>query len=123
MNCNFDRHCTKVPIPNECIEYCTEKILRLATPDEKQLIIGLDIDLAQKIFMIYNTYSVQSFEDLQRNLSKTEINVLKKAFFDLTQSRLSFFQKSKWERDYIINQIKRGNLNADNLDDLSTDNG
>ncbi|MBZ0099715.1 MAG: hypothetical protein K8F30_11550 [Taibaiella sp.] len=45
--------CTKVPFPEECVEYCIERILRVATPEEKQLVLGFSPSLAHNIKFKY----------------------------------------------------------------------
>ncbi|MDC6366615.1 MULTISPECIES: hypothetical protein [Flavobacteriaceae] len=119
MKCDFKEHCTKVPFPDECFDYCTQAVVRIATRDEKELILKLDKTLIQKIEGIYDSIPVESFEDLEAGMNQSELDSLRAAFSNLTQARLDFFNKSKSEREFMMFQIKKGFIDPDNLDNLA----
>ena len=114
MNCNFDVHCTTIPFDKECLDYCMEQILRNITPEEKQLILGLDKILTEKIFSLYNSrISIRSFRDLERNLTEDEVETIKSVFSRINQFQLNYFRKSIHERQDVIKAIKLLDLDAD----------
>jgi len=84
--------CTKIPFSDDCLEYCIEKILRVATPEEKQNIIGLSKDLAQKIFLAYNAHSINSFYDLRQYISDSEVVDLRNKFKNLNEFQMTYFK-------------------------------
>jgi hypothetical protein len=102
--------CTKLPFKKECLKYCIELILRNATPEEKQLILGFSKQLASSIYRAYNTRNIQEFEDLERELNSLEIQEIISRFSSLNQTQLNYFNKSKTEREQIISAIKKLNL-------------
>src|SRR6476660_583938 len=96
--CNYDRDCSKVPFPSKCVEYCLERLLRTATLEETQLILGLDTNTAEAIFNTYNTTSVNSFEDLRNRLTTEQVANLINKFKQINQSQLNYFRRRQDER-------------------------
>lgn len=103
--CNFDRDCTRVPIPHKCVDYCLEKILSTATLEEKQLVLGLSKSLA---LAIYNAYqrNINSFDDLRQYLSLDEIQQVTEKFLQINQYQLNYFRKPRSEREIIIRRLR-----------------
>jgi hypothetical protein len=91
-NCNYERDCTKVPIPINCCEYCLEKILRNANVEEKQSILGYTKTLADAIFYVYNNYSINSFDDLRRVLTPEQSQEALDKFRNINQVQLDYFR-------------------------------
>ncbi len=85
--------CTKIPFKKECLKYCTELILRKATPEEKISILGMDAQLAYAIRYAYVNRNINSFEDLEKALTSSQINQLLLIFGSLNQSQIDYFNK------------------------------
>jgi hypothetical protein len=105
--------CLMIPIPSECVEYCLEKILKNATVEEKQLILGLDKSLATAIFKAYNTFPINSFTDLKNNLTILQTEILLEKFKNINQFQLNYFNSSPDDRVKIINEIQNLRLDSD----------
>lgn len=105
--------CSKLPFKKECLKYCIEQILRTATPEEKQLVLGLGKQLTNAIFNAYSKDVVNSFEDLEVLLTPIQIDTLILKFESLSQYQLNYFNKSKRERQQIIDIIRNMRLDAD----------
>ena len=92
-NCDPKRDCLRIPIPPKCFEFCIEQILRVATPEEKITVLGMDENLAHIIFNAYNygKRPIRSFDDLKQELSEVQINNIKLIFNNLTQIQLNHF--------------------------------
>ena len=118
--CDYLRDCSKVPIPSKCIEYCLERLLRTATLEEKQLILGLDRNTAQAVFAAYNRSPINSFDDLRRSLTNEQIDHLLGRFKQINQFQLNYFRRNRIERDNIIDGIRDLRLDID--DTLDMDN-
>ncbi|PPL04271.1 hypothetical protein SAMN05444682_10159 [Parapedobacter indicus] len=105
--CNYQLHCTRVPIPKRCLPFCLERILRNATVDEKQLILGIEWKFAYEIFEAYNGHrNIRSFRDLSEVLGESRTELLVEKFRGISQSQLDHFSKSPEERERIIRSIK-----------------
>lgn len=116
-DCNYHKDCSKVPIAKKCLPYCLERILRTATIEEKQLIVGLDQNLSQAVYNAYNGFiTIDSFEDLSSQLKPEQIATLLNKFEQITQFQLNYFRKSRAERELLIRAIK--NMRLDSDDDL-----
>ncbi len=111
-NCDFKRDCSKVPIPNKCVEYCLERILRNASVEEKQLVLGLEENLAIAIFKAYNASTINSFSDLKRRLTTEQADSLVMKFKTINQFQLNYFNAPRDERESIIDELKRMGLNS-----------
>jgi len=84
--------CLSVPFPRKCSEYCIERILIIAKPDEKINILGMNKRLADAIFRAYNSgFPVTTFNDLQNKLTSEQVNSIKMVFDNLKQSQLDHF--------------------------------
>lgn len=92
-NCDPKKDCLSIPFPPECFEFCIEQILRVATPEDKIRILGMDEKLAHAIFRAYNygRRPIRSFNDLKQALSTNQINSIKSIFANLTQEQLNHF--------------------------------
>lgn len=89
--CNPDV-CLSVPFPKKCAEYCMERVLSVARPEEKRSVLGMEDDLAEAIFSAYNTgSSINSFDDLRNKLTPQQIDAIKSIFNNLDQSQLNHF--------------------------------
>lgn len=111
--CDFTRDCIKVPIPQKCLNYCLERILRACTVEEKQLVLGFPNDLAMKIFSIYNKFDINSYKDLSGHLKPSERRFIYYAFRRLSQYQLNYLNQPREVRDEIIWQLKRLGLDKD----------
>lgn len=111
--CNFKEDCTTVPIDDRCIEFCLERILRSATVEEKQLILGLDATTANDIFNVYQDFSINSFQDLQKYLTVKKTNHIIKKFKSLNQYQLDYFNADEYSRTRVIQAIRDINKSED----------
>lgn len=110
-DCNYNRDCTKVPIPGKCVTYCLERILRSATIEEKQLILGLDRSLSLVIYNAYNGVSdINSFEDLRRQLTPDQAKALLDRFAQINQFQLNYFRQDRSQRESIVRAIRNMGL-------------
>lgn len=109
-----DCDCSKVPFAPECIRYCIELTLRSATPEEKQLILGLDPKLTKDIFEAYRKGIISNFDDLEKQLSRDQIQFLVFKFERLTQYQVDYFNMDREEREAVIRAIQRLRLGRDN---------
>ena len=90
--CDPQKDCLKIPIPPKCFDFCVEKILSVATPEDKVKVLGMDKDLAHNIFHAYNSgRRIRSFRDLERKLSPTQIKRIRVVFLNLNQKQLNYF--------------------------------
>lgn len=116
--CNFNVDCTKIPIPSRCVKFCLEKYLRTLNIVEKQLILGLDKELANAIYTAYNSpLGVNSYEDLESQLSEDQNSVLLNKFKNINQFQLNYFRKSEIQRSAIRREIGSLGLDFDNIID------
>ena len=92
-NCEIKKDCLSIPFPPKCFDFCIEKILRVATRDDKIRVLGMNEDLAHAIFQAYNNGKkpIRSFNDLKQALSETQIRNIEKIFYNLTQNQLNYF--------------------------------
>ena len=119
-DCDYHKDCSKVPIRKKCVPFCLERMLRYASIEEKQLIIGLDRSLSLIIYNIYNgLVSINSFDDLSAQLTQEQVQILLAKFEQINQYQLNYFRKSRSERASIINAIKNLNLDFDDESLLS----
>jgi hypothetical protein len=94
-----DCDCTMIPFDDKCLTYCIELILRKnidlilrkASVNEKQTILGFDLDLAQTIYDAYHTGSINNFEDLKNVLTPYQVSTVISTFGSLTQDKLDYF--------------------------------
>ncbi len=113
--CDFSKDCSKIPIPGKCVKFCLERILRNATVEEKQLILGLNKNLSDAIYNAYNgPYDINSFEDLERQLEPQQVENLLESFNKINQYQLNYFLRDRRERETIINAIRNMRLDLDN---------
>lgn len=91
--CDPQKDCLSIPFPLECFDFCIEQILRVATPEEKIRVLGMDENLAHAIFSAYNygSRTIRSFKDLKKALSGPQINSIRAIFNNLTQEQLDYF--------------------------------
>jgi hypothetical protein len=82
-------------------------MLRVATVEEKQLILGLERDLALAIANIYQIYAIDTFEDIEIRLTIEQVKTLIDKFSGINQFQLNYFRKSRAERSVIIAAIKK----------------
>ena|SRR5690242_16847450 len=111
--CNYVRDCLKVPIPSRCVEYCLENFLRTTTLEEKQLILGLDANLAKAISTAYSISFINSFDDLRRILTTEQVDLLLDKFRQINQFQINYIIRSRDERDIIINSLRNMRLDMD----------
>lgn len=92
-NCDPNKDCLIIPFPKECFDFCVEKILRVARPEDKTNILGMDKDLAQAIFRAYNSRrrQIKSFNDLESALNSNQIRQIRVIFLNLSQEQLNHF--------------------------------
>lgn len=89
--CNSE-DCLSAPFPRKCAEYCIERVLRVARPEEKINILGMDRSLAEAIFEAYNSgRPVNSFNDLRNKLTSYQVDSIKEVFNNISQSQLNHF--------------------------------
>ncbi len=113
-DCDYNKDCSKVPIRGKCVSFCLERILRTATIEEKQLILGLDRTLSLAIHNAYNELKdINSFEDLSTQLTQEQGQTLLTKFKQINQYQLNYFRKNRQKRDFIINKIKNLGLDSD----------
>lgn len=84
--------CLSIPFPKRCAEYCMERVLSVARPEEKINILGMGRSLAEAIFRAYNTGKpVNTFDDLTKKLTFEQVDSIKMAFGNIDQSQLNHF--------------------------------
>ncbi len=84
--------CLKIPFPSKCAEYCIERVLRVARPNEKVEILGMDRSLAGAIFEAYNSGNrINSFDDLRDKLTFEQVASIKSIFANISQEQLNYF--------------------------------
>jgi hypothetical protein len=107
-----DCDCTKVPFkPNPpCFGRCVAKILGRAEYHDLTEIFGLPVDLSQKIMGFRGRSKAVSVTDY---LTPDDFLMIRKAFEDLSQSRLDRFWKSEESAAAeIINQLRQSRSGA-----------
>ncbi len=105
MSENHD--CTKVPFNADCFECCCFKILKAASVEEMQLILGMHKDLSKKIFGIYQEHEINSTEDLKTYLDLAEFFEMRLVFKRLNSYQAQYFGKKINERKAIIENIQK----------------
>lgn len=89
--CSSD-DCLSIPFPRKCAEYCIERVLSIARPEEKIKILGMEQSLAESIFKAYNSgRPVNSFNDLRSKLTSQQIASIRMIFDNISQSQLNHF--------------------------------
>jgi hypothetical protein len=112
QDCSLARDCARIPFPEKCRKFCIESVLRVATREEKQLVLGLDAELANRIFSIYQKSEVDSSDKLFAALSEEQTQQLFERFDRITQYQLNYFKKARRERDRIISELRKLDLDS-----------
>ena len=117
VNCIPEIHCVKAPIDEECVEFCLERILRTATPEEKRLILGYTDGTTNAVFRAYQSRSIYSFGDLVRWLSPDQVQEILGRFRSISQFQLDYFRLDRNARENIINSIRNLGLDMNREED------
>lgn len=106
--CIQERDCISVPFPDRCRKFCIERILSMATLEEKKLILGLKPATASAILNVYNNSAIEinSFDDLEKQLKPVHIEEILSKVSSINQYQLNYFQLPSYERNRIVELIR-----------------
>jgi hypothetical protein len=105
-SCVRSKDCIKTPFSKECRNFCIEATLRIASPDEKRLILRFENATANAIYAVYKEYPIANYDDLARHLTSDQLSEIDMIFTAITQSQLDHFQLDSRQRQKVIDDIK-----------------
>lgn len=117
-DCDVKRDCSGLPFSEKCAKFCIAQMLKITTAEEKKLILGLAPATVGRIEVVYEMHTINDFNDLKEYLTKEQADEISDRFQTITQLQLDYLHINKYDRQEVINAIRKLNLGLDSKDNL-----
>ena len=104
--CRYDQDCRSLPIREHCLGFCLAELLRHASVEEYELVLGLDADLSAAIGAAYAAHPVGTPGELASLVGDRYWRRLEEVFRGISQFQLDYLNGGPAEREPLLLMLR-----------------